>query len=182
MIIIGITGTIGAGKGAIVEYLVKKKGFTHYSMRQFLTDELQKRGLPLLRENMFEIANEFRKTHGPGYLVERFLSEAVAKGDNAVIESIRSVGEIEKLKAEPNSVLVAVDSDIKTRYQRILKRKSSTDMISFEKFVEDEQKESVSNEPWSQNLNKCRELADHVIDNNKSLNDLYVQIDKILNL
>ena len=35
MIIIGITGTIGAGKGTIVELLIKK-GFKHYSVRDFL--------------------------------------------------------------------------------------------------------------------------------------------------
>jgi dephospho-CoA kinase len=31
--IIGITGTDGAGKGAVVDYLVAQKGFTHYSGR-----------------------------------------------------------------------------------------------------------------------------------------------------
>ena len=39
MITIGITGTLGAGKGTIVEYLQKEKGFSHYSVRAFLTDE-----------------------------------------------------------------------------------------------------------------------------------------------
>ena len=180
MIIIGITGTIGAGKGAIVDYLVRKKGFTHYSMRSFLTAELQKRGLPLARENMFNLANELRKEHGPGYLVERVLAEAIAKGQNAIIESIRSVGEIEALKTASNVILVAVDADVKTRYQRIQKRKSSTDLISFEKFVEDEEKESVSDEPWSQNLKKCHALADFVIENNAGMDSLYKQIDSIL--
>ena len=33
-IIIGITGTLGAGKGTVVEYL-KKKSFKHYSVRSF---------------------------------------------------------------------------------------------------------------------------------------------------
>jgi dephospho-CoA kinase len=38
MFIIGITGTIGAGKGTVVEYLVGQKGFDHYSVRSFLID------------------------------------------------------------------------------------------------------------------------------------------------
>ncbi|MBR5146904.1 MAG: AAA family ATPase, partial [Bacteroidales bacterium] len=45
MNIIGITGTIGAGKGTIVDYLVKEKGYVHYSVREFLAEEVKKRGL-----------------------------------------------------------------------------------------------------------------------------------------
>lgn len=41
MIIIGITGTLGAGKGTVVEYL-KTKGFKHFSVREFLTQEIKK--------------------------------------------------------------------------------------------------------------------------------------------
>ena len=40
MLIIGITGTLGAGKGTVVEYLVEKKGFDHYSVRAFLLKEI----------------------------------------------------------------------------------------------------------------------------------------------
>ena len=45
MNIIGITGTIGAGKGTIVDYLVKEKGYVHYSVRAFIAEEIQRRGL-----------------------------------------------------------------------------------------------------------------------------------------
>ena len=37
--IIGITGTLGAGKGAVVEFL-KQKDFKHYSVRNFLIEEI----------------------------------------------------------------------------------------------------------------------------------------------
>lgn len=40
MHIIGITGTLGAGKGTIVEYLKDKKGFAHFSVREFLKEIL----------------------------------------------------------------------------------------------------------------------------------------------
>ena len=45
MNIIGITGTLGAGKGTIVDYLVQKKGYLHYSVRAFLSEEVKRRGL-----------------------------------------------------------------------------------------------------------------------------------------
>ena len=44
MIIIGITGTLGAGKGTIVDYLVQEKGFKHYSVRNYLIKEIEKGG------------------------------------------------------------------------------------------------------------------------------------------
>ena len=36
MIIIGITGTLGAGKGTIVAYLIETRQFMHYSVRRYL--------------------------------------------------------------------------------------------------------------------------------------------------
>ena len=53
MIIIGITGTLGAGKGTIVDYLVKNKGYHHYSVRAYLTEEIKRRNLPVNRDSMY---------------------------------------------------------------------------------------------------------------------------------
>ncbi|MDR0438308.1 MAG: AAA family ATPase, partial [Bacteroidales bacterium] len=52
--IIGITGTIGAGKGTIVDYLVSQKGFLHFSVRDFLSEEIERRGLPVNRDTMVD--------------------------------------------------------------------------------------------------------------------------------
>ncbi|MBQ7073715.1 AAA family ATPase [bacterium] len=60
MKIVGITGTNASGKGTIVDYLVKNKNFTHYSVRAFLIQELEKRNLPVDRDHMRELGNELR--------------------------------------------------------------------------------------------------------------------------
>ena len=52
MLIIGITGTLGAGKGTVVEYLVEKQGFDHYSVRSFLLKEINRRGMPENRDSI----------------------------------------------------------------------------------------------------------------------------------
>src|SRR6185503_9278842 len=137
--IIGITGTLGAGKGTVVEYL-KNKGFRHFSARSFFVEEFNKRGLPVSRDTMVEVANDLRAKNGPGYFTQEAMKRAGAEGGDVVIESIRSIGEAEYLKAH-GAALWAVDADIQKRYERIALRASETDKISFEKFKADEEKE-----------------------------------------
>ncbi|MDR0282177.1 MAG: AAA family ATPase [Candidatus Peribacteria bacterium] len=76
MRIIGITGTIGAGKGTVVDYLVKEKGYDHFSVRAYLTEEIKRRNLPVNRDNMREIANELRAENGPAYVVKQLFLHA----------------------------------------------------------------------------------------------------------
>jgi len=94
MKVIGITGTLGAGKGTIAEYLVQKKGFNHYSVSDYITEEVKKRGLEINRDAMYNVGWELKKKFGPEYIVKELYKKAKADGKNAIIESIRSPGEI----------------------------------------------------------------------------------------
>ena len=66
--IIGITGTLGAGKGTIVGFL-KERGFSHYSVREFLIEEINRRGLEANRDSMILVANDLRANFGGSYIV-----------------------------------------------------------------------------------------------------------------
>lgn len=186
MIIIGITGTISAGKGAIVEFF-KTKGFAHYSARALLTEEMNKRGLPLRRDVMTPFANELRKEHGSSYILESMYKKAAAVGQNAVLESVRTLGELEFLKkqaAESSKTtdpvhffLIAVDADQKIRYNRAVGRDSELDRISFEKFISNEALELTSTDPSTQNITACIALADIKIVNDGSLEELHEKLE-----
>jgi dephospho-CoA kinase len=179
MTIIGITGTIGAGKGTVVEYL-KTKGFKHYSARAFLVEEIRRRGMLETRENMFEIANEFRKNNGPEYMIGELVMRAAEKG-NGVVESIRSLGEVEVFrKNAPGQYLLAVNARPELRYERIKLRGTTTDNVTYQEFLEDEHKENNNTEPWKQNLLACISKADFVIENNGSIDEFHEKIDKVL--
>lgn len=93
--IIGITGTLGAGKGTIVEYLIQK-GFRHYSVREFLIKEINKRSLPVNRDSMVLVANQLREINSPSYIIERLLEKANQEGENSIIESIRTQEKLKK--------------------------------------------------------------------------------------
>lgn len=177
MIIVWITWTLGAGKGTIVDYLVQKKWFQHFSVRAFITQEIERRGLPVIRDNMVLIGNDLRAQYGSSYIVEQLYEQAKASWNNCIIESLRTVGEVEALKKKENFYFFAIDADPKIRYERIVRRASESDHVSYEKFIDDEQKEMNNTDPTKQNVAKCMQLVDHIFNNNGTLEELNKQIE-----
>jgi len=178
--IIGITGTLGAGKGTVAEYLTKKHNFIYLSVRNFIAGEILKLGLAVNRDTMTQVANDLRAIHGPNYLVEELLKQAkLHPKNNIVIESIRSVGEERYLKSQ-DTALWAVDADINTRYKRIVGRASETDAVSFEKFRADEEREMKSDDPNKQNLRAVIDMADVVFTNNGTREELFAEVEEAL--
>jgi dephospho-CoA kinase len=180
MIIIGITGTLGAGKGTIVDYLIGEKGFVHHSVRAYLLEKIKKQGLPENRDSMFRLANELRASFGPSYVTDQLYNQAMISGKNCVIESIRTPGEIDSLRAKGHFFLLAVDADPEFRYQRILLRQSETDRVSRKTFLENEEREMNTTDPNKQNLRKCIEMANFILLNNGTKKDLIQQVEKVL--
>ena len=180
MVIIGITGTIGAGKGTIVNYLISKKSFSHYSVREFLIKEIILKGLPVNRDSMVIVANDLRNKFSPSYIIEQLYNEAIKNQNNCIIESIRNVGEAEFLKKSCSFYLFAVDANPEIRYNRILKRKSETDKISFVEFLENERREMFTSDPNSQNISECMKLADFTFKNDDTPDELYKQVEDTL--
>jgi len=181
MKIIGITGTIGAGKGTIVDYLVNNYGFKHYSVRNYLIKEAEKQNLPLNRDTYVKLANSLREIHSPSYIIDELYEKAAKNGGDAIIESIRTPGEIASLRTKNNFSLWAVDANPEIRYERIIARQSETDQISFDTFIANEQREMNGEDPTKQNLTECIRKADALFENNGNFEELYRQIEIYLN-
>jgi dephospho-CoA kinase len=179
-VIIGITGTNGAGKGTVVEYL-KTKGFRHYWVTGLITEEIIKRNMPVNRDSMILVGNEVRAERGAAYFVEELLKRAKVEGANSIIESIRTVGEAEVIKNNGGKLL-AVDADRKTRYKRNVKRAGNKDDVTFEEFCEQERQEMNSEDPNKQNLAACRKMADFLIENNGTIEEFNEKIEELLNI
>ena len=97
--IIGITGTDGAGKGTVVDYLVAQHNFTHYSSRDFIMEEIHRLGLPETRVQTRLTANSLREQYGNDVVVRKAFEKAMIEAKNTVvIESIRTLAEVEYLK------------------------------------------------------------------------------------
>lgn len=178
--IIGITGTDGAGKGTVVDYLVREKEFVHYSSSGFIAKEIEHQGLAISRNQLRLTGNELRAKFGNDILVARALKEIEEKGDSrAIIESIRATAEAETLK-QYGGILLAVDADTKLRYERVQERRSLKDQVSFEQFMQHEDLEKNDPDPHGMQKAKVISMADYTIFNNGSRAELEKNVDEFL--
>ena len=77
MKIIGITGTLGAGKGTVVDYLCREPhNYKHYSARSLLNEIIAERGMPPGRDSMRTVANGMRAEKGPAALILALFEKA----------------------------------------------------------------------------------------------------------
>jgi len=164
----------------VVEYLEKSRGFRHYSVRGFLLEYIRQEGMPENRDSMFLLGNRLRTEFGASYIVDYLYDMAMDSDDNCIIESIRTPGEATSLRSRGNFYLLAVDADPGLRYKRIRLRKSETDTVSFATFTENEEREMTSADPDCQNIRECIRMADFVMSNNGSREELYEQLETIL--
>lgn len=177
--IVGVTGTDGAGKGTVVEYLTTQKGFTHYHVRSLLVEEIKKQGREPDRAAMREIGNQLRREHGNDFLVTEYVARAQQDGvAHAVIESIRALAEAETLK-RAGGILIAVDADPKIRYERITARASESDRVSFEEFLAHEELEMHDTDPNGMQKAAVIGMADYTILNNGSREDFDKEIAEV---
>jgi dephospho-CoA kinase len=176
--IVGVTGTNGAGKGTVVQYLAGE-GFKHYSARDFIVAEIGRRGLSVDRSSMREVANDLRKMHGPEYVIRSLYIQAEGAGGNAGLESIRTIGEVEFLRSK-HAPLLAVDAERRLRYERVTMRGSATDKVDFDTWVAQEEREWNNTAAYDMNIPAVMAMADYTIQNDGTLEELHAQIRDVL--
>lgn len=178
--IIGVTGTDGGGKGAVVEYLVTQKGFMHCSARQLFLDEIYERKLEPSRANMRLVANSLRAEHGNDYLIrEYFRRTGYRPKEKYIIESVRTLAEADALR-EYGGVLWVVDANQKLRFERIQTRASESDKITFEEFLAQEALEMNDPDPHGMQKAKVMAAADVTILNEGTFEELHARVDEAL--
>ncbi len=176
--LIGLTGRNAAGKGEVAKHL-QTKGFYSYSLSDAIRNEVRARDLPITRERLIEVGNELRRKFGSGVLAERIL-DLVEADKNYVIDSIRNPAEVEAFrKATRNFKLLLVEAPLKVRFERSIARNRESDPISFDDFVEMENREAAG-DTNAQNLVQVEKLADEVLVNDASLDDLRPRVDALV--
>lgn len=179
--IIGLTGTMAAGKDTVADYLVKGKGFLSHSLSDIVREEATARGLPHGRDTLRDVGNDLRRRHGLAVLAERALERIKAAGEpRSVIVSIRNPAEVERLRQEPGFHLIAVDAPQRTRYGRLRTRQRVGDAIDFDTFVAQEAKEMTSADPANQQLREVTAMADVTLRNEGTFDQLSAKVEALL--
>ncbi len=179
MKVIGITGLNAAGKGTFAEQL-KKHGYEYYSLSDILREVLRKKNVEINRENLVKVGNEMREKHGAGALglklVEKFQN---SDHDKFIVDSIRNPSEVDELRKIPGFTLVVIEADPNKRYERAMARGRNENASTFDEFITQENKEKSNNEKGQQ-LHKCIEKADTIINNDGSIEELEKKADDFL--
>jgi dCMP deaminase len=176
--LIGLTGRNAAGKGEVAKHL-QTRSFSYYSLSDAIRDEIRARKLDITRERLIEVGNELRQNFGPSVLAERIL-QRVETDRNYVIDSIRNPAEVAAFrKATRNFKLLLVDAPLKVRFERSIARNRESDPITFDDFVEIENREAAG-DANAQNMIQVERLADEIVVNDATIEELRPKVDDLV--
>ncbi len=175
---IGVAGLNASGKTEVVR-LLETRSFYAVSLSDAIREDLRRDGLEATRENMIERGRALRDRFGPGILAER-VQATLPPDRNHVIDSIRHPAEVEVFQRAREWVLLWVEASAETRYERLLARGRVGEDISFDEFQALQERELESPDPSRQQLLAVRELADEVISNEGTPEDLAADLQRVL--
>lgn len=174
LFVLGITGTRGAGKDTVANYLKRKYGFRVLTYtKDVLGPILKKRGKQIARENLIRLALKLRKEKGKDVLT-RMISKKVGREGFWAISGIRYPEEDRHFRRffGRNYRLLNVHCLLEKRYRRVKRRGTKGEArMSLEEFKKIERRET------EKKIRETVKLADFLVDNNGSRKDLYKAID-----
>lgn len=178
--IIGLTGSLAAGKGVVSDFF-KKKGFIYLSLSDELRQVAKERKIEITRENLQNLGNQLREEQGSGVLaklvVDKIKNQEYKK---AVVDGIRNPAEIDELEKLKNFFLVSVDADPKIRFERMVSRNRESDPITWNEFLKvDKKDKGIGEKKSGQGVGKCMKKASFVLLNEGSLEEVNEKIERL---
>lgn len=176
-VVLGFVGKLASGKAECQKYISDKQDAGSAKFSTSLRDILNRLYLPISRENMQNLSLDLRNRFG-GDILARVITEDVKNNSHeiVVIDGVRRLEDISSLKDLPNFHLISIDASSEIRYKRMkLRNENEGDADkTLSAFEEDEKREAELQIP------EVMAAANYHLDNNGSLEQLYKQIDKIL--
>ncbi len=177
-IIIGLTGKMASGKGAIAEFGKEKYEAEIFQFSTVFREVLKRLHLEINRTNMSGLSTILREKFGQD-LIAKVVAEDVRKANSSliIVDGIRRIADIKYLEKIPGFKLVRVVTDPKIRYNRLVERNQNLgdNKKTFEDFLADEQLET------EQTIGEIMHKSDLEINNNGNFDTLHEQINSLIN-
>lgn len=177
-LILGFVGPLASGKEAAKKYLEKKYNTSGHRFSTMLRDILNRIYVPINRENMQNLSLDLRNRFGSDILA-RVIAEDVKNDAHEVIivDGIRRIDDMVNLKDVEGFYLIGIEAKEEIRYQRMKSRNENVgdSEKTFADFIADGKREAELEIP------RVMGSARFTINNDGSFEDLYKQIDEIIN-
>ena len=174
--VIGITGRNCAGKDSVAENLAAQ-GYEHHSLSDVLRVELGRRGEEITRPALIALGNELRRAEGPAVLARRV--QELVRTKRVALVSVRNPSEVACLRELPHFVLLGVEAPQAIRFEREVRRGRESAPATLEAFAQLEAQENTA-DPNAQRLDATMALADRILVNDGTLDDLKTRVADLL--
>ncbi len=151
-------------------------GFGIHSLSDAVREAATQFGLDHTRDSLIATGVRLRSEGGPGALARRILPRLRGRD---VVDSIRNPGEVAVLRTLPRFLLLGIDAPQALRFERSLRRGRIGDGATLVEFARKEALENSTTEAGQQLLATLA-LADIVIDNDGSIDDLHRKVREAL--
>lgn len=172
MLAIVVVGLARSGKDTVAKYLVERYGFKHLDFfRDVIMPMMKSHGLKITKANATSFGNEMRARYGMGVFGEK-IAELMKGYEKVVVTGARSPEELVPIKAAAERFhVLRVEAPKEVRFAR----RTELDPNSEEEFFSRDK-----NDIENKGLGKVLGLADFVIVNNSTLDELYKAIDELM--
>ncbi len=164
---------MASGKSTVVDAL-KKLGYRHITLSQFVREEAEKLGVEQEREKLMAVGQKLREEGGAGVLGQRALRKVKEEGgEKWVVDGIRNPAEVLALRELPDFILIANTAPEDKIIERIFSRQRSDDTLNEGEIRRKLRREMGEGEPpEGQQVGKCIEMADYEFENVMEFDDV----------
>lgn len=176
-IIIGFSGLMASGKDAAKKYLEEKYQAESFRFSSIMRDVLKRINIEMSRPNLSAVSLCLRQTFGEDLFAKVIANDANnANSEIVVVDGVRRLADIAHLSKLSGFHLIAIEAKPEIRHERLVKRGENVGESekTFAQFIADHQTETELTIP------EVMSHADFIINNDGSFEDLYKQIDELV--